>query len=203
MTIHMVGLRFGRLRVESLHGVVNRHRMWLCVCDCGNQTVVEGSNMRRGLTSSCGCLHSEVASAAAATHRMSKTSMYSIWRNMIARCDDKSQKRYGGRGISVCERWLTSFENFLTDMGRRPSSSHSLDRIDVNGNYEPNNCRWATSKQQARNTSRNRLVEFCGEILPLIAHCENAGLSYKTVHKRLRDGWSVDRALTTKISQAA
>lgn len=148
------GIKYGMLtaekRVESTrHGQAR----WVCRCDCGRRVTVIGVNLTSGMTQSCGCLRARRSREVNATHGMSKKTEYTIWLNMRRRCTDpnvKGYKYYGGRGITVCERWNT-FENFLADMGRRPSWELTLDRINVNGNYEPGNCRWATWKQQANN----------------------------------------------------
>lgn len=128
-------------------------------------------------------------------HGMSGTSEYGIWQGMLRRCADKSSKRYGGRGISVCERWH-SFENFLADMGRRPSRGHSIDRYpDNDGNYEPSNCRWATLIQQARNLAKNHWVEFKGRRYVIEELANEVGLKSSTVASRLKRGWTVEQAV--------
>jgi hypothetical protein len=172
--IDLTGKQFGRLTVVTLHGR-DAHRIstWLCRCECGNSSVVSASRMKRGRTKSCGCLMREVARANlrgnnhGLTHGHSRlhkqtgkrghTPEYITWRGMLQRCNNPSAanfQRYGGRGISVCERW-ESFENFLADMGPRPPA-HTIDRIDVNGHYESGNVRWATAKEQTRNRRRGR-----------------------------------------------
>lgn len=131
------------------------------------------------------------------THGMSRTPENNIWRDMHARCKNpnrKEYKRYGGRGIAVCERW-EEFENFLRDMGSRPTPLHTLERSDGDGNYCPENCRWATRKEQSRNTSRNRFFELDGRRVTLAELVEERGLSYGTVSKRLSRGFSIERAL--------
>lgn len=159
----MTGQRFGRLlvqsRSESRHGAT-----WLCRCDCGTRKIVAASNLRNGSTKSCGCFHDE----AARKHGDTKSVEYNAWRGMISRCGKPKNPKfymYGGRGIRVCERWASSYENFLADMGRKPSPRHSVDRIDGNGHYEPGNCRWATPRQQQANTRRNVLVRLNGEVM--------------------------------------
>ena len=147
------GLLFGRLRAVSYSGKSAGKSNWLCVCTCGTQKIVRGTHLTGGKTRSCGCLEAELTSKRSRTHGMSKTRPYRIWRAMINRCHfDAYPERhlYGGRGIVVCQRWRDSFENFIADMGL-PEQHHSIDRIDVNGNYEPSNCRWADAKQQAAN----------------------------------------------------
>lgn len=125
---------------------------WECKCICGNTKVVAGGHLGKG-TVSCGCVKLQQISIAQKTHGMSKTRIYNIWCKMIARCEDPKNNRfsrYGGRGISVCNEWK-SFESFFKDMGNPPSLSHSIDRIENNGNYEKSNCKWSTPKQQANN----------------------------------------------------
>ena len=150
--------RFGRWTV--LRPAPRRHyktgrpeTYWLCRCDCGVESPVQTNSLRRGESQSCGCLQREVTSATNATHRMRDTATYRSWNAMRNRCKNKRAERYpqyGGRGIAVCERW-NQFENFLTDMGKRPIGK-TLDRYpDKNGNYEPGNCRWATVTEQNRN----------------------------------------------------
>lgn len=132
-------------------------------------------------------------------HGMSNTSEYEIWCRMQARCYNancQDYPNYGGRGISVCDRWRLSFEEFFRDMGSRPSSEHSLDRIDSNGNYNPDNCRWATRRQQARNKRNTRKLQFQGKTQSVQDWAEELGLKPAIIHRRLHDGWSVKRALS-------
>jgi hypothetical protein len=128
-----------------------------------------------------------------------ETSEYLAWAAMMRRCNTPTTGNYqiyGGRGIRVCERW-TVFEDFLADMGRKPSPAHSIDRIDVNGNYEPNNCRWATSTEQARNRRSNRLVILDGREMCMVEACEIRGIPANTVDLRMTRGWSFERAINT------
>ena len=150
----LTGQRFGRLLVLGRAKNKKDWVMWRCVCDCSNEKAVRGLLLSRGATKSCGCLSRENTIKRSKTHGKTKTPEYKAWGRIKIRCYNEktdSYSSYGGRGITVCERWQNSFENFLADMGPRPSPKHSIDRIDVNGNYEPSNCRWATATIQARN----------------------------------------------------
>lgn len=197
--IDVIGQRFGLLVVSAELQKAKKQRVVLCKCDCGNIKAIHLSNMRAGHTKSCGCQQKHAASAANKTHGLTHTREFTIWMNMKSRCNNEKAKdypSYGGRGISVCKRWIESFASFLLDMGNCPRG-YSIDRIDVNGNYEPSNCRWATSTQQANNTRANRIIEFDGKTQTLAQACASRGLNYKTVHKRLRDGWTIEKSLLT------
>lgn len=163
----------------------------------------------RGFTRSCGCLGAETRVTSNTTHGHRKrngnaTQVYAAWCSMKNRCHNATADRYdryGGRGIKICDRWLESFENFLADMGEPPSPQHSLDRIDVNGNYEPSNCRWATQKEQSNNKQSSRKVTIDGITLTAKEWSERSGVPYKTVWHRLGAGWESKRAVFEPVKE--
>lgn len=166
MRTDLTDRRFGRLSVTGASRLTAAgYREWLCRCDCGQERWIDQSNLRRGRSRSCGCWRSQRAGQLNLHHGFGRQPGRSpearAWSDMINRCMNPAHRRYadyGGRGIKVCIRWQRSFLDFLADMGARPSSWHSLDRIDNNGSYEPGNCRWATRSQQQRNKRRARVV---------------------------------------------
>jgi len=202
LTKDMTGKRFERLLVLSrAPSDSNGNARWNCICDCGKRTISSGFTLRNGEAKSCGCLTTDQLISRITTHGRSASPEYKIWQHMKQRCLDASHKKwhlYGGKGIKVCDRWL-SFENFYADMGPRPSEKHSIDRIDGNRDYSPSNCRWATPKQQARNTSKNRIVLYKGQRVPLVEALEMAGnvISYGVACDRLRRHWSIEDAVET------
>lgn len=150
----LLGRTFGRLRVVKHLGVKNGSRLWKCVCACGNEKIAKGHEMKRGLTSSCGCWLRERARANAIKHGMSYSPEYKSWGSARNRCLNPATtgyENYGGRGIRMCQEWADDFMAFYRDVGPRPTPTHSIDRIDVNGHYEPGNVRWATRSEQQRN----------------------------------------------------
>lgn len=190
--------RYGRLTTISKVSLKGPAK-WLCACDCGVFSKVWASNLVSNHTTSCGCASLERA----ITHGQSKTPEYKAWMNMWSRCTNPKTRywhRYGGRGISVCSKW-TSFEAFFEDMGARPISCEriSVDRINCDGDYEPGNCRWATQKTQARNTSVNVMVCVGGKSMTLAEAVETTNIKYNTVLYRLKRGWSVERALAEPV----
>jgi hypothetical protein len=199
------GQKFGRLTVIQYAG----HRRtkggesvvrWLCRCDCGNEIEVDGGALTKGHSKSCGCSRSEKmrGNKNRTTHGMKGTRVYIIWVSMRQRCSCKNRSNfqdYGGRGIKVCDRWNT-FENFLEDMGEPPGKDYSLDRIDVNGNYCRENCRWATNKDQANNRRNNRIIGWNGIKKTISEWSESVGIASSAIIYRLNHGWPVEEALT-------
>lgn len=161
--IDLTGRRFGRLLVISFHSSQNYISKWLCRCDCGMEKVINGGSLTTGKVVSCGCYRIETHTK----HNMSYSPEYRTWAGIKSRCYNPKAPRYpnyGERGITVCDRWLESFDNFYADMGDRPSKDYSIERLDVNGNYEPSNCKWATRFEQQRNirVQRNNSSGFTG-----------------------------------------
>lgn len=193
--INVIGQRYGRLIVEADAGTRKPGETLVVVlCDCGTRKTTALRNIRTGKVTSCGCRK----------HKMSGTSTYGTWSCILSRCTNEKNsayKDYGGRGITVCERWRTSFENFLEDMGVCPDGM-SIDREDNNLGYGPGNCRWASKKEQARNRRNNLILEYQGITASLAEHCERLGLTYSTVFSRLNRGWDAEKALS-KPSRAS
>lgn len=194
--LDLANKKFGRLLAISSR-YDGKRRMWKCLCDCGNGCEVDASKLNTGHTKSCGCLHREAIS----THRSTYSPEYRAWQAMKSRCTNHSNvgyKHYGGRGISVCDSWKESFEQFLLDMGLKPTPSHSIERLDVNGDYEPSNCVWASVEIQKRNRRNTKLITFNGVTKTLTEHAEDNGLNSGTVWVRINElGWSVQDALST------
>lgn len=198
--IDLRGRKFGRLTVVSYAGKRAAAHCWNCECACGSESVVRGGNLVSGGATSCGCLQRELASKRFATHRRTKTTEYNIWSGMLSRCtnrNSRSYRYYGARGITVCDRWQ-SFENFFADMGARPSMKHTLDRIDNDGQYSPENCRWATLSEQARKKSNSVLVTHDGSTKTIAEWSEIVGIPYGTLHNRIVYlKWTPDKAINT------
>jgi len=204
----LIGRRFGRLQVIAFVCSAPNTTIWRVLCNCGTDKNVRRSNLLN--SQSCGCLALERLSQRVSTHGLTKPGqhhpLYRVWDGMKKRCHGKNpHHRYGGRGISVCERWRfgddkkTGFECFLDDMGDKPSSDHSIDRIDYNGPYAPHNCRWATQIEQQRNRSTNRMVLFQGRGMTLTEAIGLTGLAEGTVWGRLHLGWSITDALSVPV----
>lgn len=191
---NLIGKRFGRLVVESFAGILSSGTYWNCLCDCGNRKKIRSNNLTCGLTVACGCLMTH------RTHGGTGSPEHAAWNAMIQRCSNernKHYKDYGGRGITVCNRWRSSFADFLADMGPRPSADHSIDRFPNNdGNYEPGNCRWATRFEQHANKRSNHYIDFAGQRLMVSEWAKRLGCTPGTISKRLKSGWCVERAVT-------
>lgn len=196
--------KIGKLTVIQYAGKNGNSHYWICRCECGNFTKTRAYHLICDICRSCGCLQIENTIKRSTTHGMSHSSEYKIRQTMINRCYctlSDNYNRYGGRGIKVCERWLDSFENFLQDMGKRPSDKHSIDRIDVNGDYSPENCRWTTKKEQANNRNTNIVVEYNNEVLTLKQLSEKINIKYITLIKRYNHGDRDDKLIRPVKSQ--
>lgn len=205
--IEMTGQIFGGLTVigKSIEKRKFRGARWICQCQCGTLTTVSRTALITGNTKSCGCLRIDYLRKVATTHGKSTVGLaeYQTWQAMKNRCrgrKNKSYARYGGRGIRVCDRWLNSFETFLADMGRRPSNKHTLERINNDGNYCPENCRWETRHKQARNTSRNRMIAHDGITLCLTDWANKLGIRFSVLRHRIFVAkWPIEKAMTVSV----
>lgn len=184
-----IGTRFSRLVVLAPAGMTPwRERTWLCACDCGREAEVRGKRLRGGLTRSCGCLGRD--SKPGLKHGKRGTPTYSSWRSMKYRCESPTSKdwpRYGGAGIVVAPEWSASFERFFADMGARPAGT-SLDRINVLGNYEPGNCRWATDSEQQQNRRMTAVAIYEGRSRRIPELAAELDLTYGATWQRARRG---------------
>lgn len=208
--IDLIGKRFGRLVIiQRVDNNKWKNVRWLCLCDCEKKKIISSSSLMSGDTKSCGCLRKEVTRNTNFKNtkhghlRGGKPSLtYASWKNMKERCinlNHKSYKHYGGRGITVCKRW-GKFENFLEDMGEVPEE-YQIDRIDNDGNYCKSNCRWATRKEQNRNTRRNHFITHNGKTQCLSAWAEEFNIRPYILRDRIKSGWSMIDALTTPVKK--
>lgn len=202
--VDISGKRFGRLVAQHRVGDETDGARWLFQCDCGRTKVIRSKDVRRGATSSCGCISSENTTARNTKHGHAKRGRLSpemmTWVGMMSRCEYRNgtaYDRYGGRGITVCARWR-SFAAFLEDMGERPPGT-SIDRIDNDAGYSPENCRWATASEQARNKRNTLMLEHDGQTLPLATWAERTGINYGVLARRISLGWTPERVITQPV----
>lgn len=205
----LTGERFGRLVVESFYDTNNRNTLWKCKCDCGKEVIVKGTYLVNGDTKSCGCLKRDRTIERNTTHGMAhQTRLYTVWKGMRERCYNvncSEYQNYGGRGVTICPEWddFSCFAQWAEENGYNeslPASECSIDRIDNNGIYEPSNCRWVSMSQQARNTRRNRLLFYDGQVKPAVEWGEIYGINSKNITQRIdKYGWSVADAITTPV----
>lgn len=196
--VEMTGKRFNMLTVVSRAESKNGKAYWNCVCDCGNETTVSGTNLRSGAVKSCGCLLKKEKD----THHLSNTRLYRIWRAMLNRCYDKNYwayKYYGEKGVKVCDEWSKDFVDFKNwSILNGYSDNLTIDRIDNSKGYSPENCKWSTRKEQANNRSFCKKIEYQGKTQTLMQWCEELGLNYKRTYARLyKCGWTFERAIST------
>lgn len=196
--LDLTGQKYGRWTILYFEGFYqNKISKWMCQCECGKKSIVLRNTLRNGTSKSCGCLQKETVIGIITIHGQASgkcTDEYTAWKNMKGRCAGYSaigKRFYKDNNVIVCERWLNSFDIFFADMGKRPSKKHSLDRFpNKTGNYEPSNCRWATKKEQAGNTIRNRYLEYNGETLILNDWAKRLNTTYQAIQKRFRKGES-------------
>lgn len=179
--------------VESAGSTSSGDSLWMCRCECGTMTTVARSDLRKGGIKSCGCLRSIQGGGHG-------TPEYTSWKEMKRRCYNKRNREYrnyGGRGITICDRWRTSFVNFLADMGPKPFPEATIDRYPNNdGNYEPGNCRWATRLEQGHNTRKVHLLTYNGETMPLRAWARKLGITHRTLSVRIERGWPPEKVFS-------
>jgi hypothetical protein len=191
----LTGQVFERLTVLEFSHIANKKRYyWKCLCECGNIKTVRGEHLTGQRIRSCGCLYG--------THRRSKSPEYKAWEKLKHRCSNSNNPgyaRYGGRGITVCDRWKDSFENFFEDMGERPSPKHSIDRIDNDGNYEKSNCRWGTDTEQMNNTCWNAFITWEGKKVRRTELLKMYDIKLHTFLWRIKKDWSIEEALLTPV----
>lgn len=203
----LTGIIRGRLTVISFshseHSSYGRIYFWNCLCSCGNVKAIRRNclSLKSG-SMSCGCAIIEINKTGIRNkkHEDTGSKEYTAWNNIKSRCFRKTNKHYrnyGGRGITVCDRWLNSYSNFISDVGRAPSDKHSLDRINNNGNYEPGNVKWSTIKDQSNNKRTSKLISYNGETMTVSRWANKLSLNYKTLWDRINNGWTIDRAFTT------
>lgn len=201
-----IGSVFGRLTVlEELPksgrpATMANHRYFACVCSCGQHTLAAMAHLRSGHTQSCGCYNRDVNTARGLGRNLTRVE-YKAWQAIKQRCYNEKTRQYadyGGRGIGMCDRWRNSFDTFLSDMGRCPRG-HTIERVNNDGDYCPENCVWATRKTQSRNTRRNRLITYKGKTMCVAAWSEYLNLSVSAFIKRL-NSWPIDRVFSTPVS---
>jgi hypothetical protein len=212
----LTGQKYNRLTVIKFSHQLNHKSQWLCQCDCGKETIVDGYKLKKGITKSCGCYASERArewmkemraeglTQPRITHGLSNLTIYNSWKTMLHRCENKNDKRYhdyGGRGIKVCDEWhdVTKFYQWAVQNGYEEGLS--IDRIDVNGNYEPSNCRWADRVMQQNNMRNNVLLTINGKTKTLMTWAREYGIRYDVLISRLRRGWDEYEAVTFPVNK--
>lgn len=200
--LNLAGRTFNELTALAIAYRKGSSNYWTCRCTCGKETIVQARNLKSGRVKSCGCLRRKPPTNA--THLMSRTREWKIWESMRQRCNKPYATfypRYGGRGIGVCERWNTSFENFFADMGTAPSPKHSLHRIDNDGDYCLDNCCWSLPCIQMRNRHDTKLLTYGGETKPVAEWAEIFGIDRYTLLGRIRLGWPAEKVLTTPVTK--
>lgn len=199
----ITGQRFGRLVAIRPNGEQGKNTKWLCRCDCGNETTTNVSSLIRGKTKSCGCLRKESTSKRFTKHGGKHERLYMIYSSMKARCNNSKYSHYefyGGKGVKVCDEWLHNYQDFKDwALQNGYSPELTIDRINVDGDYEPSNCRWITKHEQANNKTNNNFIEYQGETHTIADWARIQGLSYYSLYQRIVvRKWDVERAMTQK-----
>lgn len=206
--LELSGKRFGRLTVLGYSHNYNGFTYWNCLCDCGNETVVRGVRLTHGKTKSCGCLLSAITAAQnreRADGHYRDERLYRIYYGIKTRCYNSKEagyERYGGRGISMCDEWkddFLKFQEWALSAGYRPDLT--IDRVDNDGDYSPENCRWANVKQQSNNRRSNVMLNYGGTQRTVAEWSEIVGIGKNTIYQRLRDGWSAEDALSIPVGK--
>lgn len=196
----LTGTTFGRWTVQTQVQSKGDGAIWRCLCQCGTERTVAAHSLLRGTSQSCGCLADEKRLAATRKHQQCGTPEYAAWAGMFQRCYNHRNaqfKNYGARGVTVCDRWK-DFREFLKDMGKKPSPRHSIDREKNDGNYEPENCRWALPKQQSRNTRTCHFITINGETKTVTEWAEKTGVPRNLIYTRIsRLKWTPEKAVIT------
>lgn len=202
--IDLTGQKFGRLTViKKVGSSKNKSVLWLCKCDCGSEIVVTSNNLRTGNSKSCGCLATDIRKKLCTKHGLKYTRIYNIWRAMKQRCynkNAKNYKNYGARGIKICDEWLQNFKNFYDwAMKNDYAENLSIDRIDVNGNYEPKNCRWITLQEQNNNRRSNNNITFGEKTQNLTQWCKLLNIKKHKIYASMEKGHSCNDAICSLL----
>lgn len=202
---NLIGQKFGKLTVTAFAGRDKHdYPLWDCVCDCGGKKTARSQELKRGDTTSCGCVHREIFRRITTTHGCAKEDWYMCWKSMVDRTTNpkaESYDWYKSRGIRIEDpRWLDP-RNFFSDMGPRPSKTHSIDRMDNGKGYYKENCRWATKEEQGNNRSTCRMVALNGVSLTVSQWSKKTGIPRNIIYLRLDAGWGIDRALLTLVGE--
>lgn len=204
----LTGEKIGRLTViKRVENNKANNAQWLCQCECGKEIITTTANLKRRHSKSCGCLRKEHTSGINNNfykHGMYNTKLYQTWHNMKQRCFNKNSshyKNYGGRGIKVCNEWLEFMNFYNWAMSNEYSEGLTIDRIDVNGNYEPDNCRWVDNKTQCNNKRNNHLITYNGKTHTMMEWSRLLNIKYDVLRFRLKRGWDIEKALTERIKK--
>lgn len=201
--IDLTGQKFGRLTViKRVENSKTKGALWLCKCDCGNETIVQSGNLKNGNSKSCGCLNRENLLKSITTHGLHNEKLYGVWKGMRQRCNNPTSPRYkdyGGRGIIICEEW-NNFKNFYDwAMSNGYKEGLSIDRIDNNNGYNPNNCRFTDRTIQSNNRRNNKIFTYKGQTHTLAEWASLYNMNYWALWSRIKRGWAIEKTLETPL----